>query len=118
MGTNKTPMKLTLHLTLIFIFLSGCTQKFFKAAQIKRTPLKSNSYVPLETEHTYRNRKSTCIETIFLFPNKTKINKEELYSKICPGSENIYNIDLARKFYIIPLIYAKDCFVLTADCGL
>ncbi len=105
------------HISILILLTFGCTQKLFKSSYMKRNNPDMTVSVPSAPAEKNTEMQEDCLRMYFLFPDKLTVDKGLLYKNICPKSDGIHNVELTRHFFIIPLIYSKDCFVLTADCG-
>ena len=105
------------YLALILFSSYGCTQKLFKAAIIKRNDLKTNSYLPPLSNGLQKEELKDCFHYYFIFPSKSSWNREALYKNICPNSDHLLNVELERRYYLIPLIFGEDCLILKAECA-
>lgn len=101
----------------ILLLSSGCTQKLFKASVMKRDDLKTNVYSPPVSKGSQREELKDCFNYYFIFPSKMSWDREALYKNICPTSEHLVNVELVRRYYLIPLIFGEDCLILKAECA-
>ena len=105
------------YLAGILLLSSGCTQKLFKASVMKRNDLKTNVYLPPIANGSQKEVLKDCFNYYFIFPSKSSWDREALYKNICPKSDHLLNVELERRYYLIPLIFGEDRLILKAECA-
>lgn len=95
--------------------LSACSQMIYKYPVVKRSPVNATELQISKVEAKTESAKD-CVRIILLFPTKFSYDSGKLYEEICPGSDYLYDVELERNFWIIPILYAQDCVTLKAKC--
>lgn len=106
-------------LILLMSLSVGCAQTIGRFHMVSNSPLSDEGieFRPSSQENwTEAASKSSCIHVYFILQDRFSYDLKSLIENACPKGQLLRNVQLERKYWIIPLVYGKDCLDVVARC--